>query len=115
MLLSALGAWHATGNAQAAQGYCSPTGDFCTGANKVNGVRTLRVLTFSFRGTVTFCVEPPRGSTKCVTDRLSPSKGLYEASVRWSTAFPDQGPGRYLVRIYASGRTKVGPTLSFRR
>ena len=101
--------------AYAAQAYCSPTGDYCTSAKKVNGVRLLRLGTFSFRGGVTFCVEPPRGSTKCVATRLRASRGLYEASIRWSGVFPDRGSGVYQVRVYAVGRTKIGPTLSFRR
>jgi hypothetical protein len=92
--------------------YCSSTGDFCIGANRVNGTRVLRLDTFSFRGTVRVCVDPPRGREKCVYRRLKRSGPGYGISVRWSSSFPNHGRGSYFVRFYTHG-DRVGQLLSF--
>ena len=92
--------------------YCTPTGDYCIAANRVNGTRLLRLDTFSFRGTVRVCVDPPRGREKCVYRRLKRSGSLYGISIRWSSSFPHHGRGSYFVRFYSHG-DRVGELLSF--
>ena len=107
--------WKGAEEAQARGSYCSPSGDWCTSAGKRDGVRWLRLITFSQRGTVEFCVSPPRGSTECVSSTLRPRRhGIYLAALRWSRWFPNRGRGKYIVKIY-NGGYKVGRSLSFRR
>jgi hypothetical protein len=101
-------------SAQAADRYCSPTGDFCTSATRLNGAVFLRVATFSFRGLVRICVTGPSGGRVCRRFRLrARPNGLYEARVRWYRHYPNRGPGTYRVRFF-TGTTPLGPVLTFR-
>ena len=38
--------------------YCSPTGDYCTSAQRSGGAIKLRLATFSFSGRYRLCVKP---------------------------------------------------------
>ena len=101
--------------ASARDSYCSPTGDYCTSVTPRGGGYLLRLATFSFRGPVRVCVEPPRGSGTCKRFQIVKGKaGIYVSSVRWGRHFPDRGSGTYRVRWQKFGST-LGPALSFKR
>lgn len=103
--------------AVAASSACAPeTGDWCTSVQKRAGRRYLTLTTFSFRGTVRICVRGPERRT-CRTARLRATRdGIFQARLRWSRSFPDQGPGRYRVTFAPSVTgAQLGPTLSFAR
>ena len=105
----------APGAAQARSSYCSPTGDYCTSVTERGGDYLLRLATFSFRGPVRVCVEPPRGSGECRRFAIRKGKaGIYVSSVRWGEHFPDRGSGTYRVRWQKFGST-LGPALTFKR
>jgi hypothetical protein len=115
VLTTLIGAAGPAPPAQARQAYCSPTGDYCTFAVLDEGRRTLGVRTFSFRGRVSICVDPPRGRVTCVRKPLRrDGLGVWEASAVWSRSFPNRGRGVYRVRIYSPFDTRLGPLLSFR-
>jgi hypothetical protein len=104
----------APATAQAASSYCSPTGDYCHGAVKRNGVLRLQLDTFSFRGRVTACVERPSGRESCKRFLLRPRKnGILGFSARWSAHFPHGGNGVYRVR-FRLGEATLGPRVTFR-
>jgi len=111
-LLSIVGAT----TASARSAYCSSTGDYCTSVARLNGIRTLRLGTFSFSGRIAICVDPPRGDVSCRHPRLrSIGHGLREAKTRWHGLYPYHGHGTYRVRFYPAGTSdQLGPTLSFR-
>jgi hypothetical protein len=102
--------------AHAAQSACAPeTGDWCTSVAAKKGRRYLELSTFSFRGTVKICVTGPKRRTCRSTPLRAQAHDVYRARLRWSTAFPDQGRGRYRVTFAPSVTAKqLGPTLSFR-
>jgi hypothetical protein len=95
--------------------FCHPSGDYCVGAPRLHGVRTLVVKIFNRRGRVRACVTH-RGRTDCHRFRLKPSR-------RWSDIdqfvrpfwgyFPERGPGRYYVRFSLPGRWGYLGTVSF--
>src|SRR3954468_23792185 len=99
VLLSLLAA---TSTATAATSYCSPeTGDFCIGAVKIRGVRTLIIRTFAHRGRVRVCISH-NGYRDCRRFRLTPdpqTPSIYQFERRWTRYFPTRGPGRYYVRF----------------
>ena len=104
----------APASAEARNSYCSPTGDYCTSVTNRAGSHVLRLATFSFRGRVRVCVEPPRGAGTCKRFLIRKGKaGIYVSSVRWEAHFPDRGPGTYRVRWRKFGST-LGPALAFR-
>jgi hypothetical protein len=95
--------------------YCSPTGDYCTSAAKVTGVRYLRVTSFAFTGRVKICVRPRKGPPACHSFRLTKSgAGTYAISIRWRRHYPDRGPGTYRVSFFL-GTQQLGPVLTFVR
>lgn len=101
--------------ASARSSYCSSTGDYCTSVARTDGKRMLRLGTFSFRGRVDICVNPPRGKTTCRHPKLrATSAGLYEAATPWHGAYRYHGHGIYKVTFAPAGADQLGPTLSFR-
>jgi hypothetical protein len=95
--------------------YCAPTGDFCTSAAKVNGVRLLRVTSFAFTGRVRICVRARKGGPVCRSFRLVKSgAGTYAVNIRWRRHYPDRGPGTYRVSFFLRTQ-QLGPVLSFVR
>lgn len=95
--------------------YCSPTGDFCQGLFRKSGRVRAELSTFSFRGEVELCVNPPGGSTNCKDFRLrSSSQGIYKSSVALSKHFDLRGRGRYSVAWKQSG-FRIGTKLHFRK
>lgn len=103
----------ATPAAQAAESYCTPSGDYCTSAAKTNGVRTLRLSTFSFRGKVDICVKATGATRVCKTRTLHGHNGLWSVSIRWSTNYPRQPKGTRRVSFISHEAGKIGPTLTF--
>jgi len=95
--------------------YCSPTGDYCTSAAKVKGVRYLRITSFAFTGRVRICVRARKGGPVCHSFRLTKSgSGTYAIAIRWRRHYPDRGPGTYRVTFFL-GAQQLGPVLSFVR
>ena len=95
--------------------YCSSTGDYCTSAAKVRGVRYLRVTSFAFTGRVRICVRYQKGGPVCRSFRLVKSRaGTYAVNIRWRRHYPDRGPGTYRVSFFL-GKQQLGPVLSFVR
>ena len=102
------------GSAGAANGYCSPTGDYCTSTTRRDGAVFLQLRTFSFRGRIRICVTDPRGRRVCRRFLLrARPQGVYEVKVRWHRHYPNGGPGRYRV-VFLIGGTRLGPVLDFR-
>jgi hypothetical protein len=95
---------------------CSPSGDVCVAARRVDGRVTLMLDTFSFTGRVRVCVRPPGGGAPaCRPFRLRKSAmGLYRSRARWSAHFPAAGPGVYRVRFVYGGATVGGGSVTFR-
>jgi hypothetical protein len=94
--------------------YCSPTGDYCTSAAKVKGVRYLRITSFAFNGRVKICVRDPKGGRVCHSFRLTMSGQSYGLNIRWRRHYPDRGPGTYRVSFFL-GTMRLGPVLAFVR
>lgn len=109
----------APGQAGAASGYCSPTGDYCYSAKLRSGAVRLVLSTFSFRGRLRVCVSPPAGGPRdCRTFRLRrTSHGIYEVDVKWSAHFPRRGAGTYRAAFNPldAGGSDLGPGATFRR
>ena len=92
--------------------YCSPTGDYCTSAAKLKGVRYLRIGTFSFTGRVKICVKDPTATRVCHSFRLTKAGPLYEVRLIWKRHYPNRGLGAYRVTFFY-GTTRLGPPLTF--
>jgi hypothetical protein len=113
LLLLALGVLVPAG-AQAASGYCSPTGDYCYSATKRQGVVRLTLGTFSFRGGVEICVTAPDRSRSCKTFTLrTRPRGVHEVDARWSAHFPRKGAGTYRVTFAVAGSPAFRPSVTF--
>lgn len=97
----------------AASGFCSETGDFCTSATKTKGVRQLWIGTFAHRGSVDICVKAAGdGEAVCKSRKLREKKSLYSASVKWSTNYPREPKGKRTVTFSIDG-SQIGPALTF--
>jgi hypothetical protein len=116
LIAVAAGVLLAPAAADARSSYCSPSGDVCFGARRVDGRVTLMLDTFSFTGRVRVCVRPPGGGAEtCRRFRLRQSpQGLYRIRARWSAHFPAAGPGVYRVRFVYGGVTLGGTAVTFR-
>ena len=106
----------AASDAQAARGYCSPSGDYCYAVKKREDVWPITFGTFSFRGRVKTCVTGPAEIEVCrrFRLRLDRERSIYRFAVRWSRHFPNEGAGRYRVRFFWQG-SRLGPGVSFAR
>lgn len=113
VVAAALAALVVAAPAGAKESYCSPTGDYCTSAAKVKGVRYLKIATFSFTGRVKICVKDPTAARVCHSFKLLKAGPLYQAKVLWKRNYPNRGPGTYRVTFFY-GTTKLGPALSFK-
>jgi hypothetical protein len=92
--------------------YCSPTGDYCTSAQRSGGAVKLRVATFSFSGRYRLCVKPPGRAATCKTFPLRRRAGQWVSEVLWYRQFPNRGNGRYAVTWHYGG-VRLGPPLTF--
>jgi len=97
--------------------FCSQTGDFCQSTTRNrNGVRVLQFRSFAHRGKVNVCVKAPTNTRACVKDRFRDRNddGVFVTHLRWSTNFPNEGPGAYTVEWRQNG-SKTGKRLGFHR
>lgn len=82
--------------------------------SKRDGVRFLRLSTFSHRGKARVCVNGPDSGDVCRSFGLKRKKhDIYEINVRWSRHFKSEGSGTYKVGFFTGGY-RLGPSLSFR-
>jgi hypothetical protein len=106
----------ASAKARVVDGYCSPSGDYCTSIlKKADGTIVFTIRAFAnYFGKAMACVK--KQTRVCHT--TSPEKGdvLYEWRIRWQGRYPKEGAGRYKVRWRdASSGAAIGPALYFRR
>ncbi len=95
--------------------FCSQTGDFCQSTTKNrNGVRILQFRSFAHRGKVNVCVKTPTDTRTCVKDRFRDGNddSVFVTRLRWSTNFPNEGPGAYTVDWRQNG-SRTGKRLGF--
>jgi hypothetical protein len=112
LLAAVVGALVLAAPAAAKESYCSPTGDYCTSAMKLKGVRYLRLGTFAFTGRVKICVKDPTATRVCHSSRLTRSGGMWQVKLIWKRHYRNRGPGTYRVTFSWNG-TQLGPALSF--
>ena len=95
--------------------YCSPTGDYCTGAFREQGRIKLSISTFSFTGEYQLCIDPPTGrdirDCKSFELRTKPN-GVYSSRIDFARNFSGWGRGRYGVSWLLMG-SRLGPLLRF--
>lgn len=92
--------------------YCSPTGDYCQGLFRQDGVRA-KLSTFSFRGTYGICVRSRMTGRECKDFRLRrDSNGIYQGSVGLARHFEIRPRGRYAVTWSYAG-SRLGRKLHF--
>jgi hypothetical protein len=92
--------------------YCSPTGDYCTSAQRSAGAVKLRLGTFSFSGRYRLCVKPPARAATCKSFPLHRRGGQWLSNVTWYRNFPNRGAGIYTVTWHYGG-VRLGPPLTF--
>jgi uncharacterized repeat protein (TIGR01451 family) len=87
--------------------YCSPSGDVCYGRLGGRGpVRLGVTLAARYFKRYELCVTAPTGGTTCHRFRVHrTSRGTWKSTVRWSSRFPNGGPGTYT----ATWGTRSGP------
>jgi hypothetical protein len=92
--------------------YCSPTGDYCTSAQRSGGAVKLRLATFSFSGRYRLCVKPIRRAATCKSFPLRRRGDQWLSEVTWYKNFPNLGTGLYTVTWHYGG-VRLGPPLTF--
>jgi hypothetical protein len=92
--------------------YCSPTGDYCTSAERKAGAVKLSVSTFSFSGRYRLCVKPTTAAQTCKSFPLRRRGALWRSEVTWYKNFPNRGTGLYRV-TWSYGSIRLGPPLTF--
>ncbi len=92
--------------------YCSPTGDYCTSAERSGGAVKLRLSTFSFSGRYRLCVKPTARAQTCKSFPLLRRGDQWVSAVRWYKHFPNRGTGLYTVTWHYGG-VRLGPPLTF--
>jgi hypothetical protein len=92
--------------------YCSPTGDYCTSAQRSGGAVKLRLATFSFSGRYRLCVKPTRRTATCKSFPLRRRGDQWLSEVTWYKNFPNLGTGLYTVTWHYGG-VRLGPPLTF--
>jgi hypothetical protein len=113
VLVAGLAALAFAASAGAASSYCSPTGDYCTSAQRQSGAVYLRLSAFSNIGTIRICVTDPKAKRTCRSFALVKRGTMWQVSVPWRSRYPSAGRGRYRVGFFL-GRTRLGPLLDFR-
>jgi hypothetical protein len=97
--------------------FCSQSGDFCQSTTKNrNRVRVLQFRSFAHRGKVNVCVKAPTNAKTCVRDRFRDGNddSVFVTRLRWSTNFPNEGPGAYTV-VWRQNGARTGKRLGFHR
>ena len=113
--LLALLAFAATASARTS--YCSPSGDFCYGLNGDRDPKIILNMAAEYFPKARICVTPPAGERTCKTYKVKDQGNVFGVRVRWSAKFPNEGSGKYKVKLYSAGSNSegLGPSLSFRR
>lgn len=94
--------------------YCSPSGDYCHGLFRQNGVRA-KFSTFSFRGSYGICVRSRMTGRDCKYFWLRrDNDGIYQGSVGLARNFNIRPRGRYAV-TWTYGGSRIGKKLHFRK
>jgi hypothetical protein len=110
-LLLALAA--APAEAKFVDGYCSPTGDFCTSVVDRSGRTFLGISTFSFTGKYRLCTRIEEdGERDCKRFRLHKDGDTYRSFVKFSKHFSHEGTGNYCASWHKFG-TRLGPQVCF--
>ena len=112
-VLAALGIWAASAPAQVVDGYCSPTGDYCTSVVSRAGVTYLGITTFSFTGKYKLCTGTEEGhGRKCKRFRLRKQGDTYRSFVRFEKQFSPAEIGDYCASWHKFG-ARLGPKVCF--
>jgi hypothetical protein len=94
-------------------GYCSPTGDYCTSAVARKGNTFLGITTFSFAGKYRLCTRlEDGGDPTCKRFRLKKSGDTFRSFVRFNKHFAPEGSDRYCASWHKFG-ARLGPELCF--
>jgi hypothetical protein len=103
----------APGEAKLIDGYCSPTGDYCTSAVDRSGKTFLGITTFSFTGKYRLCTRlEDGGDPNCKRFRLKKSGDTFRSFVKFSKHFASHGSDRYCASWHKFG-ARLGPEVCF--
>ena len=103
----------APGSGKQIDGYCSPTGDYCTSAVDRSGETFLGISTFSFAGRYRLCTRNEEGGDRqCKRFRLRKNDDLYRSFVKFSRHFDPEGSGNYCASWHKFGN-RLGPSICF--
>lgn len=109
--LFAIGA--APAEAKLVDGYCSPTGDYCTSVVQRSDETFLGISTFSFTGKYTLCTRTAEGADReCKRFRLHKDGDMYRSFVKFTAHFSPEGSDRYCASWHKFG-TRLGPRVCF--
>jgi hypothetical protein len=101
------------GAAKQIDGYCSPTGDYCTSAVDRSGETFLGISTFSFAGKYSLCTRTDDGADpQCKRFRLRKNDDVYRSFVKFSNHFDAEGSGTYCATWHKFGN-RLGPRICF--
>lgn len=102
-------------------GYCMGDGgrpeqgiSYCYGINDKGGPIRLKIMSLTFGGPYTICVDPPSGREVCDDFELKGRGEVRLDSVSLGRHFPSRAAGRYEVTWKHDGH-KLGPELHFVR
>ena len=99
--------------AKVIDGYCSPTGDYCTSAVIRHGATYLGISTFSFTGKYQLCTVTEDGhGRRCKRFRLRKNGDLYRSFVRFEKHFSPEEIGNYCASWHKFG-ARLGPKVCF--
>jgi hypothetical protein len=115
VVLSAVMLPAASATTKVVDGYCSPSGDYCTSiVKKADGTIVFKIRAFAdYFGRATACVTKETRACRS-TSPGTDAHDLFVWSIRWQGHYPKEDPGRYKVR-WLSGGEPIGPALYFRR
>ena len=96
-------------------GYCSPSGDYCTAVlRKDDGTIVFTIRAFAnYFGRAEACVT--KETRICRSRSPREHDGLFDWTIRWQGNYPREGTGRYTVRWLDESGGRLGPALHFRR
>ena len=101
------------GAAKQIDGYCSPTGDYCTSAVERSGETFLGISTFSFAGRYRLCTRiDDAADPQCKRFRLRKNDDLYRSFVKFNRYFDPEGSGNYCASWHKFGN-RLGPPICF--
>ena len=110
---SALGMFATLAPAKVIDGYCSPTGDYCTSAVSRHGVTYLGVSTFSFTGKYKLCTGTDDGhGRRCKRFRLRKQGDTYRSFIKFEKHFSPPEIGDYCATWHKFGG-RLGPKICF--